>query len=134
MRLLTATLALALLLAPPALADDDAPPGKAPQLSPAQMQALKRQLDASPQTPGRAAMMQKLLKLALAMKNKQPVATEDMLALVAFLRASNADKQADPAFEGAMRQLEAGIMKIQGQNQGENPDMEDLKKEFEGWD
>lgn len=132
MRRFAATLALTLLLAAPAAAEGGLPAaGATPQLSPAQLQALKRQLDASPQTPGRAAMMQKLLKLALAMKNKQPVATEDMMALVAFLRASNADKGSNPAFEGAMQQLESGILRIQGT--GDNPDLDDLKKEFEGY-
>ena len=128
MRVLPTALALLLLAATPAAADAGA---EAPKLTPAQLQAIKRQLDAAPQTPGRAAMMPKLLKVALAVKNKQPVAPEDLMALVAFLRASNAGKQGDPAFEGAMQQLEGSIMRLQGG--AENPDLEDLKKEFEGY-
>jgi hypothetical protein len=131
-RLFATALLLSLALAPPALAQDAST--AAPRLSPGQMEALKRQLDAAPKTPGRAAMMQKLLKLALAMKAKKPVATEDLMALTAYLREANGDKGGDPAFEAAMKQLEAGILKIQGQGQpGANEDLEELKKEFEGY-
>lgn len=103
----------------------------APNLSKGQMDALKRGLDASPKTPNRAAMMGKLLKLAMAMKNKQAVDPMELLPLVAYLRETNAAKKGDPAFEGALNQLEAGIAKIRG-----NADSEDMKalfKEFEGY-
>ena len=129
MRGLPTVLALLLLSAAPAVANEGA--AEAPKLTPAQLQAIKKQLDAAPQTPGRAAMMPKLLKVALAVKNKQPVAPEDLMALVAFLRESNAGKKGDPAFEGAMQQLEGSVMRLQGG--AENSDLEDLKKEFEGY-
>lgn len=142
MRLLVAALALTVLAGAPALAAEPpsgpwtvagAQPGTAatPQLSAAQLEALKRQLQAAPNTPGRAAMMQKLLKLALAMKSKQPVATQDLLALVAYLREANGDKASDPAFGAALRQLESGIMRIQG---GGNEDLEELKRQFDSGD
>ncbi len=132
MRLFAAILACTLFAATPALASGSpSEAAGAPKLSAAQMEALKRQLQAAPNTPGRAAMMQKLLKLALAMKNKQPVKTEDLLALVGYLREANADKASDPAFGAALRQLEAGILQTQG---GGNEDLDELKREFDSGD
>lgn len=125
MRLAAALLALTLLAAPPAFAAGAA--ADAPRLTPAQLEALKKQLQAEPNTPGRAAMLAKLLKMAQAMKEKQPVATADLLALVGYLRAANPGKANDPAFAGAMRKLEESIMKL---NAGGNEDLDDLKREF----
>lgn len=104
----------------------------APKLSASQMDAIKTQLDASPRTPGRAAMMAKLLKLAMAMKAGKPVPTEDLLSLVGFLRESNAAQgNSNPAFGAALSQMETSIMQLQGA--GDNADMQELKKEFEGY-
>lgn len=128
MRIPSIALAALLLVATPAWAEDAAPPS----LSKGQMDALKKGLDASPQTPGRAAMMAKLLKLAMAMKKKEKVSAAEVLPLLAYLREAQAGKKADPAFEGAMQQLEHGITQIQGS--GNNEDMNELRKEFEGYE
>ena len=130
MRSLTSTLAILLLVAAP-VAAMELPAMPPPNLTPEQMSALKKGLDASPQTPGRQAMMAKLLKLALAIKKKQPISPTEVLPLLAYLRESNAGKKLDPAFEGALGQLEDNVAKMQHLNNTE--DMNELRKEFEGW-
>lgn len=125
MRLAAALVVIAVLAAPPAFAMGAA--ADAPKLTPGQLEAIKKQLQNEPNTPGRAAMLAKLLKMAQAMKAKQPVATTDLLALVGYLRAANPGKANDPAFAGALQKLEESILKL---NAGGNEDMDDLKREF----
>ena len=101
-----------LLLASPVAASETASP-----ISPAQVEAFKRQLAAMPTSSSRTAMMQKLLKVGLAIKHGKTVERADLLEIVRFLRSQSGALKPDVAL--TLERLEE--------------DLDALKREFEGY-